>query len=67
MSSNPNRGGSPLILEGSVRNPQGQAMIEQARKDLSAEDFNALMQETGGGPPTAAQLCNLVEARRHVA
>ena len=65
MASNPHRG--PLQLEGSVRNPEGERMLEAARKELSDMDFNALMQETGGQPPSAAQLVNLVEARRHVA
>lgn len=66
MASNPHRGRS-LDAEGSVRNPQGERMMEAARKELSDVDFNALMQETGGQPPTPAQLVNLVEARRHVA
>jgi hypothetical protein len=54
------------MYEGTVRNPQGDAMIAAARKDLSDEDFNALMHETGGKAPTAAQLVKLVEARRNV-
>lgn len=55
----------PIELEGTVTHPKGQAMVEAARKSLSDEDFNALMQETGGQPPTAVQLVNLVEARRN--
>lgn len=64
MSSNPNRD-HRLDLCGSVTPPAD--MIEAARRELSDLDFNALMQETGGLPPTSAQLVTLVEARRHVA
>ena len=52
------------LYQGTVVNPKGDAMIEAARKSLSEEDFNGLMRDTGGQPPTAAQLVNLVEARR---
>lgn len=54
------------MYEGTVRNPQGDAMIDAARKSLSEEDFNALMAETGGKAPTAARLVEIVEERRNV-
>jgi hypothetical protein len=63
-----------VTAQGDVTHPKGQAMIEAARQslldacqsqELAAAHFNALMQETGGAPPTPAQLVNLVEACRN--
>lgn len=42
-------------------------MIEAARRDLSPEGFDDLMRETGGRPPTPAELCAKVDAARRVA
>lgn len=49
-------------LVGSVTPPQD--MMEAARKSLSPEDFEALMLETGGEPPTAEQLCRKADEAR---
>lgn len=42
-------------------------MIEAARRDLSPEDFEQLMRETGGRPPTPDELCAKVDAARRAA
>jgi hypothetical protein len=37
-------------------------MIEAARQSLPADKFEELMRQTGGEPPTPAQLCALVDS-----
>lgn len=51
-----------LGLVGSVRPPTD--MIDAARKSLSEAGFNDLIAQTGGAPPTSAQLVAAVELER---
>lgn len=76
MASNPNRGepvadealdsmpDRMLVLDGRVTPPAD--MIAAAAASLPPEHFHALMQQTGGLPPTSQELVNLVEALRNV-
>jgi hypothetical protein len=59
VASNPNRGS---LLCGRVTPPAD--MIGQARKELRPKAFEDLMRETGGAPPSPAQLVKYVEQER---
>jgi hypothetical protein len=49
-------------LNGHVSPPPD--MIEAARQSLSPDDFESLMQETGGKAPTPEQLCRKADEAR---
>lgn len=52
----------PPAMSGTVTPPAD--MLAAARRDLSDEAYERLMQVTGGAAPTPRQLCELVEAER---
>lgn len=52
------------VMSGTVRPPAD--MHAAARRDLSAQAYERLMQRTGGAAPTPRQLCEFVEAERAV-
>jgi hypothetical protein len=54
-----------LKLAGTVQPPSD--MVRAARDSLSARAFEDLMNQTGGAPPTPAQLCAAVELERQSA
>jgi hypothetical protein len=51
-----------ITMAGHVRPPAD--MIAAAERSLSPEGFRDLMNQTGGAPPTPAQLCAAVELER---
>jgi hypothetical protein len=55
--------GGEMKLAGMVTPPAD--MMAAARRDLSPDAFEKLMQATGGAPPTPSQLVAAVEEERH--